>query len=106
VQIEGELTKRTADLEALQARLESLTARVDLSTITLRLDSEGGPVTTGEALGFGDGLSSGWSALVTTARVVAVTLGALLPFVPLLLVGGLVWWRLRTRRVGVGVVQA
>jgi hypothetical protein len=104
VQIEGELTKRTADLEALQARLESLTARVHLSTITLRLDSEGGPVAAGGALGFGDGLASGWSALVTTARLVAVTVGALLPFVPLLLVGALVWWRLRARRVG--VVQA
>jgi hypothetical protein len=104
VQIEAELTKRTADLEALQARLESLIARVDLSTITLRLDSEGRPVAAGGALGFSDGLSSGWSALVTTARVVAVTLGALLPFVPLLLVGGAVWWRLRARRPG--VVQA
>lgn len=104
VQIEGELTKRTADLEALQARLEALTAQVDLSTITLRLDSEGSPVAAGEALGFGDGLASGWSALVTTARVVAVTLGALLPFVPLLLVGTVVWWRLKARRVG--VVQA
>ena len=100
VQIESELTKRTADLEALQARLESLNARVDLSTITLRLDQSSEPVL-GDALGFGDGLSAGWSALATTARVLAVTAGALLPFLPLLLVAAFLGWRARSRRTGV-----
>ena len=102
VQIEAELTKRTADLEALQARLESLNARVDLSTITLRLDSEGGPVLSGAPLGFDDALRAGWSALTGTARVLAVTFGALLPFVPVLLLAGLVVWRTRGRRAAVG----
>jgi hypothetical protein len=100
VQIEAELTKRTADLEALQARLESLTARVDLSSITLRLDSEGGPVV-GDALGFGDGVRAGWSALTATGRVLAVTGGALLPFLPVLLVIGFLVWRSRSRRTTV-----
>jgi hypothetical protein len=103
VQIESELTRRTADLEALQARLESLTARVDLSTIVLRLDGTGRPAV-GEALGFGDGLRGGWDALVTTARVVAVAAGALLPFLPLLLVGGYLALRARNRRTA-AVVQ-
>lgn len=97
VQIESELTKRTADLEALEARLESLNARVDLSTIVLRLDSQGGPVI-GNALGFGDGLRGGWAALTATARIGAVTAGALLPFLPLLLVGGYLALRARSRR--------
>ena len=97
VQVEGEVTKRTADLEALEARLEALTAQVDLSTITLRLDSEGGPVV-GSALGFGDGLRGGWAALTTTGRLLAVTAGALLPFLPLVLVGALIAWRARSRR--------
>lgn len=97
VQIESELTKRTADLEALEARLASLSARVDQSTIVLRLDSEGGPVV-GQALGFGDGLRGGWAALTATARVAAVTAGALLPFLPLLLVGGYLLVRSRNRR--------
>lgn len=100
VQIEAELTKRTADLEALQARLAALEARVDLSTITVRFDSRGGPVV-GNALGFGDGLSAGWSALATTGRVLAVTAGALLPFLPLLLVAGWVALRSRSRRAAV-----
>jgi hypothetical protein len=94
VQIESELTKRTADLESLQARLAALEARVDLSTIVVRFDSEGGPVV-GDALGFGDGLSAGWSALSASARVLAVTAGALLPFVPLLLVAA--WFAVRAR---------
>ena len=94
VQIEAELTKRTADLEALTARLAALEARVDLSTIVVRFDSEGGPVV-GDALGFGDGLEAGWSALSTTGRVLAVTAGALLPFLPLLAVAA--WFALRAR---------
>ena len=87
VQIEGELTRRTADLESLEARLQALQGQVSLSTVVLRLHSEDGPVM-GQALGFGDGLRSGWDALVTVARVVAVSAGALLPFLPLLLLAG------------------
>lgn len=104
VQIEGELTKRTADLEALQARLDALTTQVDLSTVVLRLDSERGPVAAGGALGFTDGLRGGWGALTATGRLLAVTAGALLPFLPLALLGALVLWRARSRRPG--VVQA
>lgn len=100
VVIESELTKRTADLEALEARLAALSARVDLSTIVLRLDSEGGPVV-GEVLGFGDGLRAGWAALTATARVAAVTAGALLPFLPLLLIAGYLLVRSRNRRTQV-----
>lgn len=101
VAIEGELTKRTADLESLEARLEALTARVDLSTITLRLDGDGRRAVVGDALGFGDGLRGGWSALVTGGRLLAVTLGALLPFLPVALVVALLAWRSRSRRSGV-----
>ena len=100
VQIEAELTKRTADLEALEARLESLNARVDLSTITLRLDSEGGPVLDDAPAGFADGLRAGWAAMSGTGRVLAVTAGALLPFLPVLLVIG--FFVRRGRRAAVG----
>ena len=97
VTIEAELTKRTAELESLQARLEALEARVDLSTISVTFDSSGAPVI-GDALGFGDGLAAGWSALSTAGRVLAVTAGALLPFLPLLLVAGWFGMRARSRR--------
>ena len=99
VAIEGELTKRTADLESLQARLEALTAQVDLSTVTLRLDGDPDQAA-GDALGFADGLRGGWAALVTTGRLLGVTLGALLPFLPVAVVLALVAWRARARRAG------
>lgn len=97
VQIEAELTRRTADLESLQARLAALEGQVELSTITLRLTGDDGAALAGRPQGFRDGLAAGWSALVTVGRALGVTAGALLPFVPLVLVGGLVW-RLRARR--------
>jgi hypothetical protein len=97
VQVEGELTRRTADLESLQARLAALTERVDRSTITLRLyDGEQAPQPAG-AVGFDDGLRGGWAALLATGRVAAATLGALLPFLPFVLLAA-VAWRLRARR--------
>jgi hypothetical protein len=98
VQIEAELTRRTADLESLQARLAALTERVEMSTITLELSTDANaPVEDdADALGFADGLRGGWSALLATARVLGATVGALLPFLPLLVAAGLAWrWRAR-----------
>jgi len=96
VQIEGELTRRTADLESLEARLAALEGQVELSTITVRLWTAGDEPTDAGALGFGDGLRNGWEAVTTVARAVAVTAGALLPFLPLLLLAG--FFVVRTRR--------
>ncbi len=98
VQIEGELTRRTADLESLEARLAALEGQVELSTITVRLWTVGDEPRDAGALGFGDGLRNGWDAVTTVARVVAVTAGALLPFLPLLLLAGLFVVRARRSR--------
>lgn len=98
VQIEGELTRRTADLESLEARLAALEGQVELSTITVRLWTAGDEPAEAGALGFGDGLRNGWEAITTVARVVAVTAGALLPFLPLLLLAGLFVVRARRSR--------
>jgi hypothetical protein len=101
VQIEGELTRRTADLESLQARLAALTERVELSTITVTLYGGQAPTPVDdEVVGFADGLRGGWTAFLATARVLAATAGALLPFLPIALVGWL-GWRLRARRAAV-----
>lgn len=99
VQVEGELTRRTADLESLQARLAAITERVDLATVTLDLYAADSPAATqqGETIGFLEGLRGGWAALLATLRVLGATAGALLPFVPLLLLAALAW-RLRARR--------
>lgn len=97
VQVEAELTRRTADLESLQARLAALQDSVQLSTISLRFDTE--RETAGDAglPGFLDGLAGGWAALTAAASVLAATAGALLPFLPLLLLLALGVSRLRRR---------
>ena len=97
VQVEAELTRRTADLESLEARLAVLAEQVQDATITVHLEGEdGGGSLGGGPLGFRDGLEAGWDALVAFGRAVGVTAGAVLPFTPLLLVvGGLLWRRSR-----------
>ena len=97
VQVEAELTKRTADLESLEARLAALTAQVDLAGITLQLTANDSPALAGGALGFGDGLREGLDALRAVGRGVGVTAGALLPWSPVLLVAGALLWRARRR---------
>lgn len=97
--IEGELTRREADLESLQNRSHALAGQVDLATVDVSLSNTAAPVV-GSALGFSDGLRGGWHAVTVIATAVAVTVGALLPFSPLLLlaVGARLLW-LRRRRV-------
>ncbi|WP_190138821.1 DUF4349 domain-containing protein, partial [Streptomyces longispororuber] len=83
VSLEGELSTRQADLEALLARQASLKDRTALATITLTL-------TESPAAKPGDGddddptvvaaLAGGWGAFVTMLRWVAVAVGAALPF--------------------------
>ncbi|MGI8535028.1 MAG: DUF4349 domain-containing protein [Mycobacteriales bacterium] len=99
VQIESELTKRTADLESLEARLDALTGQVELSTITVRLTAKDSPAASPAGpLGFRDGLREGWAALTAVGRALGVTAGAVLPFTPVLLLGGFLLWRGRARR--------
>ena len=101
VQIEGELTRRTADLESLQARLAAVRGQVEQSTITLSLvgNDAAAAAATGPR-GFSDGLAAGWDALVAVTRAVGVTAGALLPFAPVLLGAAALVWRSRRRTAG------
>jgi len=95
VQVEAELTRRTADLESLQARVAALRESVQLSTVVLRLDAGSDPGAAAAPGGFLDGLAGGWSALLASLTLLATVTGALLPFLPLLLV---VWLVVRRRR--------
>lgn len=99
VQIEQELTRRTADLESLQARLTAMQGRVDLSTVTLRLTATA-PSVAAATPGFLDGLRGGWAGLLAAGRIGGLIAGALLPFLPLAVVAGLVArWARRRRAV-------
>lgn len=101
VRIEGELASREAELESVEARRAALRGQTDLATLTVQLQPVGpGPIRPAGPAGFGDGLSGGWRALLAAARVTALTVGALLPFLPLLVIGALVGRRLLRRPGG------
>ena len=82
VAVEGQLAKREADLESLQARVRAVRGRAELATVTLTLQ---GPEAVGaaDAAGFRDGLASGLRAFLAASRALLVVLGAVLPFLPL-----------------------
>jgi hypothetical protein len=102
VLLESEVTKREADLEALEARRAALADRADLATLTVDLRTAAAVVTPPEEKkqnAFLEGLNSGWDAVVASMTVILTVLGALLPLaIVLVLVGGPVLWVLRRRR--------
>ncbi|MCS7483036.1 DUF4349 domain-containing protein [Umezawaea endophytica] len=98
VDIEGELTKRQSELESLQRRYDSLKGQVAQSTITVSIRQGAAPVAAEEKLGFLGALESGWHALLEAFRVVAVVIGAVLPFAIVLVPVGVLWVLRRRRR--------
>ncbi|PPS79191.1 DUF4349 domain-containing protein [Streptomyces sp. MH60] len=103
VSLEGELSTRQAELEALLARQAALKDRTSLATITLSLSET--PVKHEEKKkedddpGFMDALAGGWDAFVTMLRWVAVVLGAVLPFAAVAALLALLWLRVVRRRL-------
>lgn len=95
VTLEGELSSREADLEALLARQASLKDRTALATITLSLTET--PVKKAAAKedrpGFVDALAGGWHVFVTLLRWIALAIGAVLPFALFAALLALLWVR-------------
>ena len=94
VALEGEMSKREADLEALQARQRTYVDQSAQATVTVALLSTGAPTVVDHGTGFVAGLQAGWDAF-TAAMVGALTvLGAVLPFLIVLVPLGLLirWW--------------
>ncbi|MCH5672286.1 DUF4349 domain-containing protein [Streptomyces gilvus] len=95
VALEGELSSREADLEALLAQQASLKDRTSMATITLSLSET--PVKAAakdDGPGFLDALTGGWHAFVTMLRWLAVAFGAVLPFAAVAVLLVLAWLRL------------
>jgi hypothetical protein len=98
--VEGELTRREADLESLKAQQAALAGQATLSTITVILL---GPeavtdIKPRKKTGFLHGLASGWHAFTASLQVLVTVLGALLPFA--LAIGVPLWlvlWFFRRR---------
>ncbi|MGW6570252.1 DUF4349 domain-containing protein [Streptomyces sp. NPDC054975] len=101
VTLEGELSRRQADLESLLAQQASLKDRTSMATITLELTEKetAKPAESEDRPGFLDALAGGWNALVASLAWVGIVLAALAPWLAVALVGYLLWrlW-LRPRR--------
>ena len=82
---EGALSARQEQLESLQPQRAFLGDQVELSTLSVHLERVAVLTASGDP-GFLDGLSAGWDALVAVGSGLVVALGALLPWVPVLLV--------------------
>ncbi|MBR7742444.1 DUF4349 domain-containing protein [Phycicoccus sp. BSK3Z-2] len=99
VQLEAELSRRQADLEAYQSTLAALRDRVTLAPITVQLTTDADVLPQEEdPTGFLAGLASGWSAFTTSVTLLLTLAGALLPFAvaaALVLVPAGLWWRRR-----------
>ena len=100
VSVEGELSRRQADLASLLAQQRYLADQTSMSTITVTVErtrdqATGEPET--DHTGFLAGLSGGWKALQTFLVAVATVVGALLPWLLLALVLALPLWALARR---------
>lgn len=99
VTLESELSRRQADLEALESQLASLKDRVARSPIQVSLTTDPAVIDRDDDTGFLAGLASGWNAFSASVVVVLTALGAVLPFaVAAAAVGLPLWWVVRRRR--------
>ena len=95
VSLEGELSRREADLESMQAQLAALKDQVSLSTITVTFLLPEVPASPPPAPvvkhqnALQRGLHDGWQVFVGTAKVLMVIVGALLPFA---VTAAVLWW--------------
>lgn len=104
-QIEGQLLQRETELETLRGQLRTIEGQVALATVEVTLRAERTspppPEPVEEAqTGFTDGLRGGADALRTFAVGLSAVVGALLAWLPFLLVGALVtrrWWWPKSR---------
>jgi hypothetical protein len=97
--VEGQLTSRETELEALLGQQRVLADQVALGTLTVHLTTDPAPAPDEDAAGFMDGLRRGWVVLVDGARIALAVTGFLLPLaLPAVPIALAVWWWLRRRR--------
>lgn len=97
--IESQLASREADLNSLLRQQAHLADQTSLSTITVSIDrrTSAGTRRAADDTGFLAGLRGGWHALEGFATGVATAVGALLPWVPVILLVGIPVWLLVRR---------
>jgi hypothetical protein len=104
IRIESQVSRRQADLESLEHRLNYLTNQTSMSTISVNISlpppekkKNDKKKDEPEEAGFFAGLDDGWHALKSFSTHLATASGRLLPFAGvLLIVGGPLWLLVRT----------
>jgi hypothetical protein len=104
--VEGEIARRQAELEALQARQKALQESTRYATVTVTLSGpppKAAPSPKKEDPGgFLNGLERGWQDFTAILAVITTVVGWLLPFLGLGMIIGLpvllIWRRTRSRR--------
>ncbi|HEX7538392.1 MAG TPA: DUF4349 domain-containing protein [Dermatophilaceae bacterium] len=97
VVLEGELSRRQADLESLESQLGALKSSVERSTVTISLSTPGNEPQT--STGFLAGLRAGWNAFTASGSGLLTAIGAVLPFAAFFaIIGGSVFWWVRRRQ--------
>ncbi len=79
---EDALAERQAELDALRAQLKGLDEQVALSSLSVSISTPPAAVEA-DPQGFGDGLATGWNALVAALNGTVIGLGFLLPWLAL-----------------------
>jgi hypothetical protein len=102
VNFEAELSKREAELESLQARQRTLGEQLALATVTVNLVAKKAPPAPAaepkkDEGGFLGGLQDGWTAFAATMGGLLTVIGAVLPFL-LIVVPILFGWRYVAQR--------
>ncbi|HEY3925219.1 MAG TPA: DUF4349 domain-containing protein [Acidothermaceae bacterium] len=101
--VENEIAQREADLESLEAQQRTFAAQTAQATITVNLVATPkvapvvAPVKKAHVVGFVRGLRGGWHAFTRTVTGITTAVGALLPFLIVLLVLGLAAFIVRRR---------
>ncbi|WP_406830525.1 DUF4349 domain-containing protein [Pedococcus sp. KACC 23699] len=101
VNLEAEVSRRQADLEALEAQLAALKDSVARAPVQISLTTESGVIATpapAKATGFMAGLSGGWDAFSSSVRVVLTIVGAVVPFAAAGAIVGVPLWVVWRRR--------
>jgi hypothetical protein len=107
IAIESDLARRQADLDSLKSQQAYLADQTSQSTINVYLSRSGDvrPVPE-EARGFLAGLDDGWNAMKGATVVLLTVVGAVLPFLVVVLLLGVPLWVVVRRRLGAGSVSA
>ncbi len=82
VSIEAELQRREQEIESVQGQINAVASRVNYATINLKLVERGTAKVSTNIPGFRRGLHNGWVAFINVGKGLLTALGAVLPFLP------------------------